>query len=261
MRRIVQSLMPFRSMLQWIRDFYGNKKGNAQLLVVAGAIFSTMAIYFFVTLTAIDQELKEKTAHLYNAYQMGTSINALIKNRIFTKGQLEVSYQDEDGENRFTKEEFQKYVQLETDSVFTLKDLIRDELIVDSRDPTATRINSNPTNYDRENTKVKVVFDMVIDYYDNNGDAIKKVVGVKYLVNLAGQPVPESSELGNAPYVEGDPFYYLVSFEDDEAGLTYDDITLKMSGIVYDGVLDTSTFGVGPQAAHVVILPGEDTDN
>ena len=235
-------------------------KGNMQLLVVAGAIFSSMAIYFFVTLTAIDQEMKEKTAHLYNAYQMGISINALIKNRIFTKGQLEVSYQDDEGENRFTKEEFQKYVQLETDTIFTLGELINDELLLDARDPTATRINLAPTNYDRENTKIKVIFDMVVDHFDQNGDAVKKVVGVKYLVNLAGQPVPSESEIGNAPYQEGDPFYYLVSYEDAEAGLSFDDITLQTNGILYDGVLDTSTFGVGPQATHVIILPGEDTD-
>ncbi|MBL6723146.1 MAG: hypothetical protein ISQ13_03945 [Candidatus Margulisbacteria bacterium] len=248
-------------MFKRLRSFGTNTKGNAQLLVTAGAIFATMAIYFFVTLTAIDQELKEKTAHLYNAYQMGISINALIKNRIFTKGQLEVSYQDEEGENRFTKDEFQKYVQLDTDTVFTLSELINDELILDSRDPTATRINASPTNYDRHNTKVKVIFDMVIDHYDNNGDAIKKVVGVKYMVNLAGQPMPSDSDIGNAPYLEGDPFYYLVSYEDEAAGLSYNDITLKTAGIVYDGVLDTSTFGVGPQATHVIILPGEDTDN
>ena len=248
-------------LLTRFKSFVTDTKGNAQLLVVAGAIFSTMAIYFFVTLTAIDQELKEKTAHLYNAYQMGISINALIKNRIFTKGQLEVSYQDDAGENRFTKEEFQKYVQLDTDTIFTLHELINDELIIDSNDPTATRINATPTKYDRNNTKIKVVFDMVIDHYDNNGDAVKKVVGVKYLVNLAGQPVPTSSDIGNAPYAEGDPFYYLVSYEDEDAGLSYDDITLQMNGILYDGVLDTSTFGVGPQATHVVILPGEDTDN
>ena len=117
-----------KSIIQHVQSFLRNKKGNMQLLVVAGAIFSSMAIYFFVTLTAIDQEMKEKTAHLYNAYQMGISINALIKNRIFTKGQLEVSYQDDEGENRFTKEEFQKYVQLETDTIFTLGELINDEL-------------------------------------------------------------------------------------------------------------------------------------
>ena len=150
-----------------------------QLLIMAGAIFSTMAIYFFVSLTSLDQESKERTAHLYNAYQMGTSINALLKNRIFTKGQLEVSYQDDQGNNRFTKEEFEKYVQMDSDTVFSLAEMINDELILDSRDPTATRLNSAPTPYDRNNTKIRVILDMAIDQYDPNGDAVKNVFGEK----------------------------------------------------------------------------------
>ena len=229
-----------------------------QLLVMAGAIFSTMAIYFFVSLSSMDQETKERTAHLYNAYQMGISINALLKNRIFTKGQLQVSYQDETGENRFTKEDFEKYVQMEPDSVFRLLDLVNDEILLDSRDPTMSRLNSAPTAYDREKTTIKVVFDMVIDHYNEHGDAMKKVVGVKYFVNLAGQSVPASSKLSNAPYEAGEPFYYLVSYADEDAGLTHNDITLQDSGVMFDGVLDTQTLGVGPQASRVIILPGED---
>ena len=244
-----------KKILQWT----ASKKGNTQLLVMASAIAATMAIFLFVSLTSIDQALKEKTAHLYNAYQMGVSINALIKNRIFTKGQLEVSYQDADGENRFTKEEFQKYVQMDSEAIFSLSEMINDALIMDARDPTATRLNSAPTSYDRQNTKIKVIFDMVIDHYDENGDAIKKVVGVKYLVNLAGEEV-NNNEIGNAPYENGSPFYYLVSYADDDAGLTEGDITLKFAGVKFDGVLDTSTFGVGPQATQVIILPGEADD-
>ena len=242
--------------LDQVKKFISNKKGNMQLLVMASAIVATMGIYLFVSLTSMDQELKEKTAHLYNAYQMGISINALIKNRIFTKGQLQVTYQDEDGENRFSKDEFQKYVQMESDTIFTLAQMINDELVLDARDPTATRMNAANTNYDRQNTTIKVIFDMVIDHFDENGDAIKKVVGVKYLVNLAGEPV-NNDAIGNAPYENGTPFYYLVSYEDTDAGLSQNDITLKFAGIMFDGVLDNQTFGVGPQAAQVIILPGE----
>jgi hypothetical protein len=243
--------------INYLNHFLSEKKGNSQLLVLAGAVFATMAIYFFVSLTSMDQEMKERTAHLYNAYQMGTSINALLKNRIFTKGKLEVSYQDDTGNNRFTKEEFEKYVQLDSDTIFTLADLVNDQLLLDSRDPTATRQNAAPTSYDRENSKVKVVFDMVIDHYNEYGDAVKKVVGVKYFVNLAGQPVPDSTGVSNAPYEENEPFYYLVSYADETAGLTESDITLQERGIMYEGVLDTSTFGVGPQASRVIILPGD----
>lgn len=245
--------------INYLKNFLSEKKGNSQLLILAGATFATMAIYFFVSLTSMDQETKERTAHLYNAYQMGISINALLKNRIFTKGQLSVSYQDENGNNRFTKEEFEKYVQMDSDTIFTLGELVNDQLLTDSRDPTATRQNSAPTAYDRENSKIKVVFDMVIDHYNENGDAIKKVVGVKYFVNLAGQTVPDHTGISNAPYENNEPFYYLVSYADEDAGLTHSDITLQLEGVMYDGVLDTTTFGVGPQASRVIILPG-DTD-
>ena len=243
--------------INYLKNFLSEKKGNSQLIILAGAIFATMAIYFFVTLTSFDQETKERTAHLYNAYQMGTSINALLKNRIYTKGQLEFSYQDESGENRFTKEDFEKYVQMDSDTIFTLGELINDQLLIDSRDPTATRQNSTPTNYDRKNTKIKVVFDMVIGHYNEFGDAIKKVVGVKYFVNLAGQAVPDHTGISNAPYENNEPFYYLVSYADENAGLTESDITLQERGVMYEGVLDTSTFGVGPQANRVIILPGD----
>ena len=234
------------------------KKGNALLLATAGAIAATFSVYFFISLTTLSADSKQRVAHLYNAYQMGISINALLKNRIFTKGQLQVSYQDETGENRFTKEDFEKYVQMEPDSVFRLLDLVNDEILLDSRDPTMSRLKSAPTSYDREKTTIKVVFDMVIDHYNEHGDAMKKVVGVKYFVNLAGQSVPASSKLGNAPYEAGEPFYYLVSYADEDAGLTHNDITLQDSGVMFDGVLDTQTFGVGPQASRVIILPGED---
>lgn len=243
--------------INYLKHFLTEKKGNSQLLIAAGAILATMAIYFFVTITSISQESKERVAHLYNAYQMGISINALLKNRIFTKGHLKINYQDENGNNQFTKSEFEKYVQMDSNTIFTLAEMVHDKLILDSRDPTATRHNSSPTSYDTNNTKIKVVFDMVIDHYNENGDAIKKVVDVKYFVNLAGQTVPDSTRLSNAPYEDNEPFYYLVSYADEDAGLTHSDITLQNKGVLYEGVLDTTTFKDGPQANTVIILPGD----
>ena len=243
-----------------IKRFIHTKQGNAQLLTMAGAVFATMGIYFFMSLSSLNTEDKERIAHLYNAYQMGQSINALLKNRIFTKGQLEISYKDENGQNRFTKEEFEKYVTMETGTVFTLQEMISDELILDSRDPTATRINGQPIKYDVEKTKIQIIFDLVIDHYDENGDAIKKVAGVQFFVNLAGEPIHSSTGFTNEPYEDGTNFYYLVSFVDEEEGLTFNDITLRREGIIFNGVLDTSTFGTGPVPDHVIILPGDSVD-
>ena len=244
-----------------LKRFLNSKSGSAQLLIMAGAVFATMGIYFFISIASLNTEDKERITHLYNAYQMGLSIDALIKNRIAIKGNTAISYKDENGQNRFTKEEFEKYVVLESETVFTLEEMISDQLILDARDPTATRLNGSPTRYDLEKTKIKVIFDLVIDHYDENGNAIKMVSGVQYFVNLAGEPVdPNKSDLTNFPYQEGENFYYLVSFVDADEGLNFDDITLRREGIIFDGVLDSTTFGTGPVPDHVIILPG-DTEN
>ena len=244
-----------------LKKFINGKSGNAQLLVMAGAIFSTMAIYLFISISSLNTEDKERITHLYNAYQMGLSINALLKNRIAIKGNTAISYKDEEGQNRFTKAEFEKYVIIDSETIFTLEEMISDQLILDARDPTATRLNGSPTRYDLEKTKIQVIFDLVIDHYDENGDAVKMVSGVQYFVNLAGAPVDsESTDFTNDPYQEGENFYYLVSFVDEDEGLNFEDITLRREGIIFDGVLDSSTFGTGPVPDHVIILPG-DTEN
>ena len=109
---------------------------------------------------------------------------------------------------------------MDNETVFTLNQLIEDKLVVDAADPTATRYNGGKrTYYDRERTTIKVIFDMVIDHYDKNGDAVKMVTDIRYYVNLAGQPTPTDAEESNLPYNVGEPFYYLVSYEDVSAGL------------------------------------------
>ena len=79
-------------------------------------------------------------------------------------------------------------------------------------------------------------------------------------VNLAGEPTHSSTGFTNEPYEDGTNFYYLVSFVDEEEGLTFNDITLRREGIIFNGVLDTSTFGTGPVPDHVIILPGDSVD-
>ena len=55
-----------------------SKKGNALLLATAGAIAATFSVYFFVTLTTLSEDSKQRVAHLYNAYQMGQSLKGKI---------------------------------------------------------------------------------------------------------------------------------------------------------------------------------------
>ncbi|MGA0242001.1 MAG: hypothetical protein ACO3K7_03260 [Candidatus Marinamargulisbacteria bacterium] len=248
----------YKKIYNRLRKAMFESRGSAQLLAVASAIAATMSIYFFVSLTTMDRQQKERVAHLYNAYQMGISIDALIQLRMTTKGETNTSLQDKNGNDRFTKKEFQKYSQIEADTIYTLQNLLDDVLIVDSYDPTATRLLGENTYYDRDNTKIKVILDMGIDSYDENGDIVKKLVGVKYLVNLAGNDASTYENMTNAPYDAGMPFYYLVGFSDDAAGLNESDITLKtLDGVKFEGVLDIATNGIGPQAKSVIILPTE----
>ena len=87
----------------------------------------------------------------------------------------------------YTEDEFELYIELQTGTILTLREMLNDDMITDADDPTATRLRFEPTGYDINNTKLKVVFDMVIDNYDSNGDAIKKVAGINYLVNLTSK--------------------------------------------------------------------------
>lgn len=247
----------FKQCKKHIHYFIKSSKGNALLLAVSSAIAATFSIYFFVSLTTLDRESQERVAHLYNAYQMGISTNTLIQNRLFTRGYLEISFQDSSGNYIYSEEEYEILIQLEANSILTLKQMIHDDMITDANDPTATRLRFENTDYDKLNTKLKIIFDLVIDSYDQNGDVIKKVAGLNYMVNLAGYEVPDYAEVSNAPYDEGSPFYYLVSYADSDAGLSENHITLQYEGIMFNGVLDVTSHGAGAQPDHVVILPSE----
>ena len=61
-----------------ILKMLNSKKGNALLLATAGAIAATFSVYFFVSLTTLSEDSKQRVAHLYNAYQMGQSLKAKI---------------------------------------------------------------------------------------------------------------------------------------------------------------------------------------
>ncbi|MEK9727301.1 MAG: hypothetical protein VW397_04240 [Candidatus Margulisiibacteriota bacterium] len=231
------------------------KKGNALLLMITSTIVATFGIFFFTSLTTLDRESQERVAHLYNAYQMGIATNEMIQNRLFTKGKLEIDFVDNHGNYNYTEDEFEIFIEIQDGTILTLREMIKDDMITDADDPTATRLQYEPTSYDRTNSTLKIVFDMVIDSYDSNGNVVKKVAGINYLVNLAGYEVPSYSDYTNSPYNPGEPFYYLVSYADSDANLGENDITLKLNDVKFKGVLDTNTHGSGPQPDKVIILP------
>ena len=66
------------SLKQRLLKLLKSKKGNALLLATAGAIAATFSVYFFVSLTTLSEDSKQRVAHLYNAYQMGQALKAKI---------------------------------------------------------------------------------------------------------------------------------------------------------------------------------------
>ena len=78
-----------------ILNFLNSKKGNALLLATAGAIAATFSVYFFVSLTTLSEDSKQRVAHLYNAYQMGQSIKAKIDGADINQARLGAGDEDQ----------------------------------------------------------------------------------------------------------------------------------------------------------------------
>ena len=223
-----------------------SKKGNALLLATAGAIAATFSVYFFVSLTTLSEDSKQRVAHLYNAYQMGQSLKGKIDGADINQARLGSAAEDD--------------IEAPIDDVFhngkfiTLKVMVKKAIIIAADDPTATSRGGVDTSYDLDNSGV------LIKYADaggavitatNTGDGTDTIVAdVQLFVNLAGTPDADS----NTPYTDGEPFYYIL-MDESAAGLAASDITVDLTQFPA-GILATNDGG--PQAEVSVILPQDD---
>ena len=231
--------MSLKSKLQ---HFLNSKKGNALLLATAGAIAATFSVYFFVSLTTLSEDSKQRVAHLYNAYQMGQSIKAKIDGADINQARLGGGDEDE--------------IEAPIDDVFhngvfiTLKEMVKKAVIIVSDDPTATARKGYDIGYDLDNSGVLIKFAAADGnvIQPDQGDADDTIVSdVHLFVNLAGTADTDS----NAPYVDGTPFYYIL-MDSNTAGLAASLETIDLS-IYATGILATN--GGGPQAEVSVVLP------
>ena len=223
-----------------------SKKGNALLLATAGAIAATFSVYFFVSLTTLSEDSKQRVAHLYNAYQMGQSLKAKIDGADTNQARLATANEDD--------------IEAPIDDVFhngkyiSLAVMVKKAVIISADDPTATARAGVDMPYDLENSGV------AIKYADADGNPIAPtetglasdtlVADVQLFVNLAGTPDAAS----NSPYADGEPFYYIL-METSNSGLTADDITVNLTQFPA-GILSTNDGG--PQAEVSVVLPQDD---
>ena len=225
-----------------------SKKGNALLLATAGAIAATFSVYFFVSLTTLSEDSKQRVAHLYNAYQMGQSLKAKIDGSDTNQARLGTVNEDD--------------LEAPIDDVFhngkfiTLAVMVKKAVIIAADDPTATARAGVDTAYDQEKSGV------LIKYADSDGNPIAPtetglagdtlVADVQLFVNLAGTPDATS----NTPYADGEPFYYIL-METNNSGLTADEITVNLAQFPA-GILSTNDGG--PQAEVSVVLPQDDEE-
>ena len=192
---------------------------------------------------------------------MALAFEESIEKTFEAKGVKRISLIDESGNYRFTKREFEEVIKLDSNANYSLGYMIQNEMILPKLDITGSRVQKRKIPYDIESTKLRFVVDFVLDEYDNNGDAIKRVKDLYYYVNLAGETAPQT--YGNAPYDDDMAFYYLVSFADEDAGLTEEHINLKSHSDDYyfKGVLDLGPTGLGANPLNTIILPGDVNEN
>ena len=233
-----------------------NKKGNALLLATAGAIAATFSVYFFVSISTLSDDSKQRVTHLYNAYQMALSVKGKINGDSMQANKL-------DGTNVEDGIEDSLDPLFHNGSFVTLKEMVIASIIIVQNDPTTTSERGQKIPYDVNNSGVLIKFanstdDVIAPSAENRAIAdranLAKVHDLHLFVNLAGTTDIDSR--ANGPYTAGDPFYYVVMASDADTGRT-DGLTddLKTVNLTQFPTGMLATNQGGPQAETSVILP------
>lgn len=221
------------------------RRGNALLMTMATAIATTMSIFMFTVIINLSEDNKERITHLYNAYQMGLGVKAVIEGTSINLKRLSGSadYMKDDIENSIN-------INLNHNSFITLKQLTKLKIVTKKPDPTASKKRGESVDYDEINSGVLIRYLNITDTMINDNNT-----GVKNLqlyVNLAGTTNPSSNE----PYSEGDPFFYILMDTSQNNTAGYDttiDLPLHKVGIL-------SAIEGGPAHETSVILPQDNDD-
>lgn len=231
-----------------IRWFIKEEKGNALLFASASIVLASMGMYFFTALRHMSIKSKERMAHMYNASIIAQSIDQYIDTYLRMAPYPRNRLLDMNNTPQYTPDELAKIIDINNNDIFSLEELELQDHLVSYNDPTAQRVLQQDLSYDKKATKIKIIFQL------NSED---KIEDIHYLVNLAGTTYEK-----NTPYSSTEPFFYIVSFNDDiDTGdygnydLIDNDITLiTPKGEQLDTILDNKTVGY----EHMVLLPEED---
>jgi len=231
-------------------------KGNALLLATAGAIAATFSVYFFVSISTLSDDSKQRVTHLYNAYQMAISVKGKINGDSTQANKLDGTNTEDDIEDSLDP-------LYHNGSFITLSEMVISSIIIVQNDPTTTSERGKKIPYDTANSGVLIKFanatDEVIAPSDTNRAIedranLAKVHDLHLFVNLAGTTDIDSRS--NGPYTDGDPFFYVVMASDTDTGRT-DGLTddLKTVDLTQFPTGMLATNQGGPQAETSVILP------
>ena len=245
--------MGLKKRLQFILK---STKGNALLLATAGAIAATFSVYFFVSITTLSDDSKQRVTHLYNAYQMAISVKGKINGDSVQKNYLDGESCEDDIEDVLDP-------LFHNGSFITLSEMMIANIIVVQDDPTTTAERGDKIPYDTANSGVLIKFANVSDEVipptaenrtNDERAGLARVHDLHLFVNLAGATDIDSRS--NGPYTDGDPFFYIVMASDTDTGRT-DGLTddLKTVDLTQfpTGMLATNQGGL--QAETSVILP------
>lgn len=220
------------------------------LMASASTVAATIGIFFFASIQTSSLKNKERSAHLYNASIMAIAmqeyINAHLGTQAYPKNKLV-----NNGETQYTSNELTDVINISNYEILSLEDLEENGYVIAHNDPTAQRELGLTKGYDKKATKLKIEFKL-----DQNNN----VESIIYLVNLAGSIYDQ-----NQPYNANEPFFYLVSFNDDIGNGDYGDYNLvdnnKTLIDTYGTLLESILVRNGRSPFHeaVIILPGDKT--
>ena len=233
-----------------------SKKGNALLLATATAIAASFSVYFFVAISALSQEQKERIAHLYNAYQMGLSISGHLDGTSQDLDRI-IPESDTNKDKAVSSADIDKAVgdAFKNTTRVKLSDMVGANLIRIANDPTQSNIQDADVAYDVENSTVLITH-LGDSSAELSAGATDKVRGLKLLVNLAGTKNAAENKGDKDPsgYDFGTgAFFYIIM---DTGPSAVSSMTETISSTAHPvGIL--SAVSGGPQPETSVLLPSK----
>jgi hypothetical protein len=239
-----------------LQSLLKSTKGNALLLATGGAIAATFSIYFFVSISTLSDDSKQRVTHLYNAYQMALSVKGKINGNSIQTNKLDGTKVEDDIEDLLDP-------LFHNGSFITLSEMVKASIIIVQNDPTTTSERGKKIPYDKDNSGVLIKFanssDEVISPSATNRAiedraSLVKVHDLHLFVNLAG--TTDITSRPNGPYTVGDPFFYVVMASDTDTGRS-DGLTDELKTVNLTR-FPTGMLAInqgGPQAETSVILP------